>query len=63
MISYIGWLDYTDTYDFYLEYVKPYVNIQKLKRRVAADDKRKDKERKKLYGMETLGKQRTSCTA
>lgn len=36
MISYLGWIDATDTYGAYLERVKPFVNIQSAKRRIAA---------------------------
>ena len=52
MVSYLGWLDHTDTYNMYLERVKPYVNYKKLKKRISADDKRKAKERKVLYELE-----------
>lgn len=52
MLSYLGWTSHTNTYGFYTEYIKPNVTVQRLKRRVSADDKRKDKERKRLYGME-----------
>lgn len=40
MLSYSGWLKHTDTYDYYLDYVKPYINIQYLKRRVSNYDRR-----------------------
>lgn len=45
ILSYLGWLDYTDTYNIYLEHIKPFVCVKKCKRRIAADDKRKARER------------------
>lgn len=35
MISYLGWLSHTDTYRYYLKYIKPKVNIQYCKRRLS----------------------------
>lgn len=32
MLSYLGWIDCTDTYNLYKKRIKPYVNFQKLKR-------------------------------
>ena len=32
MISYLGWFDCTNTYDCYEEYIKPFVNIGRLKK-------------------------------
>ena len=52
ILSYIGWLDYTDTYRFYLKYVKPFISIQRCKRKVSADDKRKARERSLFNGLE-----------
>lgn len=40
MLSYLGWITQTDTYGYYLKYIKPCVNIQYLKRRVSSYDKR-----------------------
>lgn len=40
MLSYIGWFDCTDTYDCYTAYVKPLVNVGKLKRIVSKLDRR-----------------------
>lgn len=42
MLSYIGWFDCTNTYDCYLEYIKPLVNIGKLKKIVSKLDRRKN---------------------
>lgn len=44
MLSYIGWFDCTDTYDCYLEYIKPYVCVGRLKRIVSKLDRRKNHE-------------------
>lgn len=40
MVSYIGWLEQTDTYWFYLKHIKPLINFQYLKRRLSRYDKR-----------------------
>lgn len=40
MLSYNGWLKYTDTYNMYLARIKPYVNIQYLKRRMSNYDRK-----------------------
>ena len=42
MLSYMGWFDCTNTYDCYLEYIKPLVNIGKLKKIVSKLDRRKN---------------------
>lgn len=34
MLSYLGWIDCTNTYNAYLKWIKPYVNIQYMKRRL-----------------------------
>lgn len=39
MLSYLGRIDHSDTYNMYLEWVKPIVNIKKCKRKVSAYDK------------------------
>lgn len=40
MLSYMGWFDCTNTYDCYLEYIKPHVVIGKLKKIVSKLDRR-----------------------
>lgn len=40
-LSYIGWIDCTDTYGMYGKWIKPFVNIQYLKRRISRYDKRR----------------------
>lgn len=42
MMSYIGWIDATDTYGIYKERIKPFVNFQTYKRRISRHDKRKE---------------------
>ncbi len=46
MMTYIGWMKYTDSHNWYLNYIKPYVKIKKLKKIISDYDKR----RKKLCG-------------
>ena len=47
MLSYMGWFDHTDTYDYYLKYIKPNVNVKKLKK-VVSKHQRKENERERL---------------
>ena len=35
MLSYMGWFTHTDTYAYYLEHIKPLVNVRQLKRIVS----------------------------
>lgn len=44
MLSYIGWFDCTNTYDCYLKYIKPLVNVGKLKKIVSKLDRRSNNE-------------------
>ena len=50
MLSYMGYIDHTDTYDMYLQRIKPNVNVKKLKKLVSKHSKRE--ERKKREKME-----------
>lgn len=43
MLSYLGWIKHTDTYNVYLTFVKPFVNFQTLKRRVRSYDLRQNR--------------------
>lgn len=43
MLSYMGWFDCTDTYDCYLKYIKPLVNVGKLKKIISKLDRRQNK--------------------
>lgn len=40
MISRMGYIKHTDTYNMYLERVKPYIDVKKLKRKIAAHAKK-----------------------
>lgn len=42
MLSYLGYVDCTDTYNMYLKWIKPKVSFQKLKRKVSRFDKHND---------------------
>lgn len=42
MLSYVGWFDCTNTYDCYTEYIKPLVNVGKLKKIVSKLNRRKN---------------------
>lgn len=50
MLSYMGYITHTDTYDMYLERIKPHVDVKKLKKLVSKHSKRE--ERKKRERME-----------
>lgn len=41
MLAYLGWLSATNTYGFYVKYMKPYENFGKLKKYVSKYDLRK----------------------
>ena len=47
MMSYLGWIDCTDTYNMYEKYIKPYVNFRYCKKRLSNYDRRMAKEKKK----------------
>lgn len=49
MLSYIGWVDNTDTYQMYEKHIKPYVEIRRLKKIISSHAR---KERKKDDKME-----------
>lgn len=42
MISYMGYIKHTDTYGCYVQYIRPYVNIGKLKKFVAKRERSKN---------------------
>ena len=44
MLSYIGWYDHTDTYGYFEEYIKPFVNVRQLKK-IASKHSRKERKR------------------
>lgn len=43
MLSYLGWIDCTDTYLMYRKWIKPCINFQQLKRKVSRYDKNDEK--------------------
>ena len=40
LLAYIGWISATDVYGFYQEWIKPYVDIGYLKKRISYYDRR-----------------------
>jgi len=46
MVSYIGWLDHTNSYNVYLSHIKPFVSLRALKHKVSQCAKR---DAKQLY--------------
>lgn len=46
ILSYMGYIDHTDTYEMYLQRVKPHVNVKKLKRIVSKHSKREERKRR-----------------
>ena len=44
MLSYMGWFSCTNSYNCYLEYIRPFINIGKLKKIVSKLDRRKNNE-------------------
>lgn len=49
MLSYMGWVSHTDTYNMYLERIKPYANVKQLKNIVS-------KHQRKVNRFERMGK-------
>lgn len=43
MISRMGWLDHTDTYDYYLKYIKPHIIIRDMKHKVSKHQRKENK--------------------
>lgn len=46
-IAYMGWISATDTYNYYLKYIKPGVNFKEFKKRISRYQKRLNREKKK----------------
>lgn len=44
MLSYCGWFKATDTYNCFQKYIKPYVNIKQLKKKVSRHNKKRYKD-------------------
>ena len=47
MLSYMGLFKHTDTYNYYIEYIKPKINVKKLKR-IVSKHSRKENEHDRL---------------
>lgn len=47
MISALSWLKHSDSYGMYLKHIKPYVNLQYMKRRISRYDRRQN--RRQIY--------------
>lgn len=43
MLSYLGWIDCTNTYDMYKKRIKPFVSLRRLRKRISHYDKQKEK--------------------
>lgn len=43
MLSYVGWFSHSDTYWCFQKYIKPYINVGKLKKIASKLDRREDK--------------------
>lgn len=43
MLSYLGWITHTNTYNMYLERIKPYIDIRAYKKRISNYDKRNNR--------------------
>lgn len=44
IMSYLGWIDCTDTYKMYETWIKPYISLKKCKKRISNHDRRKNYE-------------------
>lgn len=55
MMSALGLLDATDTYGMYLEHIKPFINFQKLKRKISRYDRRVNNVAQKRKHSQTVG--------
>lgn len=40
ILSYMGWITHSDSHNFYIKYIKPYVNIKKLKEIVSRESRK-----------------------
>ena len=43
MLSYLGWIDCTDTYKMYRKRIKPYISFKQLKRKISQHDRYDDR--------------------
>lgn len=58
ILSYMGYISNTDTYDMYLQRIKPHVNVKKLKKIVSKHSKRKHAESQKEREQSIMTEQR-----
>ena len=58
VLSYMGWIDCTNTYGMYENRIKPYVNIRSCKKRISKHDKRETAKRKNRKYEEKRQKER-----
>lgn len=57
MISYMGWIDHTKTYQYYLDYIKPKVIIRSMKHKVSKHNRKENKyDRLETSSWYTIGK-------
>lgn len=49
MMSYLGWIDCTNTYGMYLNHIKPYIDFGNFKKFISEHDKQVNKERSADY--------------
>lgn len=48
IVSYMGWFKHTDTYGYYLRWIKPKVSVRYCKRRIAAHTRKKNRKGAKI---------------
>lgn len=48
MISYMGWFTYTDSYACYLQHIKPFINVKRLKQLVSRLDRKENKQHDRM---------------
>ena len=53
MLSYMGLFKHTDTYNYYIDYIKPKINVKKLKR-IVSKHSRKENEHDRLVKLENI---------
>lgn len=61
LLSYMGWFKHTDTYNVYLKFIKPFVNIESCKRLLSKRQQKKNKETENGTNLGTIGKQRIAA--
>lgn len=48
MLSYLGWFKHTDTYEYYVKYIKPNVKVKKLKKIVSKHSRKESAKNERL---------------